>query len=72
MNTGSLKDGAGIPLGIEPIDLTDTVDVSEGDAVSVIQHPKGQPKSMSYFTITRVIGKQQCCDVEWTYSLTTK
>ena len=53
----SLTDGAGKPLGIKPIDLTDTVDVSEGHVVSVIQHPKGQPRSISYFTVTRVIGK---------------
>ena len=53
----SLKDSAGQPLGIKPIDLTDTVDVSEGHVVSVIQHPKGQPRSISSYTITRIIGK---------------
>lgn len=54
----SLRDGTSDhPLDITPPQLTSTVEVSQDDAVYVIQHPKGQPRSISSYTISYVLGE---------------
>ena len=45
------------PLHITPFQVDSTVEVTQGDAVYVIQHPKGQPRSVSSYTINHVLGK---------------
>ena len=57
VNTNSLKDSTGQPLDIIPINLTDTIDIAEGDMVIVIQHPNGGLKGQSISTVVEVIGK---------------
>ena len=44
------------PLDIIPCQLNSTVEVTQGDAVYVIQHPKGQPRSVSSYTINYALG----------------
>ena len=44
------------PLDITPCQLHSAVEVTQDDVVYVIQHPKGQPRSVSSYTINYVLG----------------
>jgi len=43
-------------LDITPSQLNNMVDVAQGDAVYIIQHPKGKPRSISSYSINYVLG----------------